>query len=391
MLTLKTTELQSLINKALKGASHNILYPTTTMVDIDASNGVLKLTTTDSKNYLIVKTEIPKDMTFGAALPIDTFAKLILKTTSETISIDVVDNTLKVTGNGTYTIGLTSVYENEVTRFYAPELTNEENRLDYVTELDIAKIRAIVSSNSSSLSETLEFQALTGYYMDAKQTISTDGIVITRNSLGMFEKPVLISKELMSLLTLIEEEKASVCVYEDLSIKVETKTMDIVGHLMEEITDYPVDTVNGLVDELNTRKKAQNAARNDNPEFDEKEYALGFTQIAITVSDLKEFVDEVSDENKNTMERICRMAGGLGIIVVCSGLMADITRYNEIESLTKVIVANQNGLVTGGTPAQCPYFESNLKFSERDIEAGEGNAYAFSGGNCVRIKLPNQE
>ena len=148
------------------------------------------------------------------------------------------------------------------------------------------------------------------------------------------------------------------------------------------------DILNKLVDELNTRKRQQNAAKKDSPEFDEKEYSLSFEQTAIVIDDLKEFVDTVSDNNRNTTERICRMAGGLGIIVICAGRASDISRYNEIESLTRVIVANQNGLALGGTPAQYPYFRNNLKYSEKDIEAGEGNAYSFIDGICRKIKLP---
>ena len=153
--------------------------------------------------------------------------------------------------------------------------------------------------------------------------------------------------------------------------------------------DVGISAVLGdLVDQLNTRKRQQNAAKKETPDFDEKEYARTFEQTAIVIDDLKEFVDEVSNNNKNTMERICRMAGGLGIIVICAGRVSDISRYNEIESLTRVIVANQNGLALGGTPAQYPYFRNNLKYSEKDIEAGEGNAYSFVDGVCRKIKLP---
>ena len=148
------------------------------------------------------------------------------------------------------------------------------------------------------------------------------------------------------------------------------------------------EIMNYLVAQLNTRKKQQMAAKKEQPGLDEKQFALNFDQIAIFVDDLKEFVDEVSDDNRNTMERICRMAEGLGVIVICAGRTADIAHYNEIESLTRVIVANQNGFVLTGTPAQYPFFRNNLKYSEKGIEAGEGNGYAFIDGVCRKIKRP---
>ena len=80
------------------------------------------------------------------------------------------------------------------------------------------------------------------------------------------------------------------------------------------------------------------------------------------------------------------MAQGLGVIVLCTGRMSDISKYNEIESLTRVVVGNQNGLVTDGTPSQHGYFQNNLRFTDRDLEAGEGLSYMFDGGNCIKIK-----
>lgn len=143
-----------------------------------------------------------------------------------------------------------------------------------------------------------------------------------------------------------------------------------------------------LVGYLNDRKKSQNQARQiDGEEFDEKTFIANYELLCIVIDDLKEFVDKVSDSSKNTMERICRMAQDLGVIVLCAGRMSDIAKYNEIESLTRVIVANQNGLVMNGTPAQHEYFQNNLKFTERDLEAGEGFSYQFSGGKCIKIKM----
>lgn len=143
-----------------------------------------------------------------------------------------------------------------------------------------------------------------------------------------------------------------------------------------------------LVGYLNERKKAQNQARQiDGEIFDEKAFISDYELLCIVIDDLKEFVDKVSDNSKNTMERICRMAQDLGVIVLCAGRMSDIAKYNEIESLTRVIVGSQNGLVMNGTPAQHGYFQNSLKFTERDLEAGEGLSYQFAGGKCIKIKM----
>ena len=153
--------------------------------------------------------------------------------------------------------------------------------------------------------------------------------------------------------------------------------------------DVAVTTIlDELVSYLNERKKAQNQARQiDGDKKKKKTFISDYELLCIVIDDLKEFVDKVSDNSKNTMERICRMAQDLGVIVLCSGRMSDIAKYNEIESLTRVIVGNQNGLVMNGTPAQHSYFQNNLKFTDRDLEAGEGLSYQFANGKCIKIKM----
>ena len=150
-----------------------------------------------------------------------------------------------------------------------------------------------------------------------------------------------------------------------------------VGEMLAELVGY-----------LNERKRSQNQARAiDGGSFDEKEFISRYEMLCIVIDDLKEFVDTVSDNNKNAMERICRMAQDLGVVVLCAGRMTDISKYNEIESLTRVIVGNQNGLVMNGTPAQHSYFQNNLKYTERDAEAGEGLSYMYAGGKCIKVKF----
>ena len=87
------------------------------------------------------------------------------------------------------------------------------------------------------------------------------------------------------------------------------------------------------------------------------------------------------------MERICRLAQNLGVVVITAGRIADLSKYNEIESLTRVIIGNQNGLALSDTPATYNYFQNNLKYNEKDVPAGEGNGFVFNNGKCYKVKL----
>lgn len=144
-----------------------------------------------------------------------------------------------------------------------------------------------------------------------------------------------------------------------------------------------------IVEQLNVRKRAQNQARSmAGDSFSEAEFIAGYEQICLFIDDLKEFIDAVSDNNKNSMERICRLAQGLGVLVFAAGRVSDLERYNEIESLTRCIVANQNGIGLGGSASIHTFLRNDLNYKEKDVEAGEGNGYLFNDGHCCKIKLP---
>lgn len=142
-----------------------------------------------------------------------------------------------------------------------------------------------------------------------------------------------------------------------------------------------------LIEHLNTRKRAQNQARQvEGDALDEKQFIASYEQLCIIVDDIKEFVDAVTDASRNSMERICRLAQNLGVIFLCAGRVSDVTKYNEIESLTRAIIANQNGIALDGTPAQYGFFPNNLKYQERETEVGEGDGMLFVNGRCSRFK-----
>lgn len=152
--------------------------------------------------------------------------------------------------------------------------------------------------------------------------------------------------------------------------------------------DAVTEMLTELVEHLNVRKRAQNQARQvEGDSFDEKAFISTYPMLCIVIDDLKEFVDAVSNSNKNSMERIVRLAQNLGVIVLTAGRMSDVSKYNEVESLTRVIISNQNGIAVAGTPAQMGFFQNNLKYTEKDAEPGEGNGYLFINGKCSRIKL----
>ena len=118
-----------------------------------------------------------------------------------------------------------------------------------------------------------------------------------------------------------------------------------------------------------------------------EDFIQDYEMLCVVVDDLKDYVEAASSANTDSLERICRLAQNLGVIVLCAGRMADISKYNEIESLTRCIVAYQNGIALGATPAQTAIFNNSLRYNEKDVDLGAGNAYQFVKGKSIKVKL----
>jgi len=140
---------------------------------------------------------------------------------------------------------------------------------------------------------------------------------------------------------------------------------------------------------MTERKHAQAQARAERGDsFSEAEFANELDLICIFIDDVKSFVDEVSDRCLKAMERFCRLAQGLGLMVFAAGRVSDLEKYNEIEALTRAIVANQKGIGLGGSAAIHSFLRNDLSYKEKEVEAGEGNGYLFDNGHCRKVKLP---
>lgn len=240
---VKTTILQEMVSKAVKGASCNRMIPITGLIEIKVNDGVLSLTTTDAINTLILsKKDIPGD-DFYAVVPIDIFSKLVAKTTAEYISLAVDGGILEITGNGSYRMELPLDEEGEPIVF--PSITFDTKVP--ATYINATSIKRILETNKASLAETMEVPCLTGYCCLPDMIISTDSFKVCGNAIKVFAEPVLISTELMDLLSLIDSEKISVQQSDD-ELLFEAEGITIYGVELEGMSEYPVDAIKAYLE-----------------------------------------------------------------------------------------------------------------------------------------------
>lgn len=241
-----SSRMKEAVNKAIKGAGFNNLIPITSMIGIKLSDGRLRLLTTDMTNTLCIIIDKVAGEDMDITVDADKFGKLIAKTTSEDIDLSVKDDILYVKANGTYKIPLISDEEGLVT---FPGLAETKGK---TTNVKLTSIMQAYNINKSALAKTLENPALTGYYC-GDMVISTDANVITFNDFKMFEQdePLLISPQLMQLLTLNKQEDIKLIVDKTLLTFV-ADDMVVQGAVMEGIEDFPADDVKAYLDEAFT-------------------------------------------------------------------------------------------------------------------------------------------
>lgn len=241
-----SSRMKDAVNKAIKGAGFNNLIPITSMIGIKLEGGKLRLFTTDMTNTLCIIIDKVSGEDMDITVDADKFGKLIAKTTSEDIDLSVKDNILYVKANGTYKIPLISDEEGLVT---FPGLVETKGK---TTNVKLTSIMQAYNINKSALAKTLENPALTGYYC-GDMVISTDANVITFNDFKMFEQdePLLISPQLMQLLTLNKQEDIKLIADKTLLTFI-ADDMIVQGAVMEGIEDFPADDVKAYLDEAFT-------------------------------------------------------------------------------------------------------------------------------------------
>ena len=243
-LTIKTTELQDMVSKASKCVSNNKLIPITSLMNIKVCNHKLTLTTTDAINYFYVsKLELVDCEDFEISVLADLFIKLVQKTTSDNITLEVIDGTLKVKGNGTYTMELPLDENGGIIKF--PNKFPESSESKGIIKL--TAVKSIVNYNKASLALNMEVPSLTCYYC-GDSVVTSDRYKICKTGIKMFNEPRLITSNLMELLSILSKEDIEVYSGDNCLI-FETDLESIYSPITDGIETFPIQAIEGLVEQ----------------------------------------------------------------------------------------------------------------------------------------------
>lgn len=239
---IKTTELQEMVGRVSQCVSNNKLIPLTSLMSIAVEDGTLILTTTNATEYYYSYSESDVDCEdFEVSVLADLFTKLIQKITTEEIKISVENEQLKVLANGVYTFEL-PLDENGIIKF--PKKLKDDFCND-LGQIELQKVKDIISTNKASLATGMEIPVLTTYYC-GDSVITSDQKTICRYDVKTLEKPILIPETLMELLSTVSSDTINVA-GTDKGIWFTTTHEIIYTPATMSADEFPVTKINELI------------------------------------------------------------------------------------------------------------------------------------------------
>lgn len=245
-ITIETSKLQELSSKAIKGSGRSPLLAVTMFMSIEGVNGNLTLTTTDRINTLAVvgKGVIKeKEENFYTCVDSDLFNKLVSKTTSKEIILEVTENCLMFKGNGVYSLPIAVDERNIVVRIPNFPVELKESKEE---EISVSKLKDILTFNKPSIAKTMEKPEYTGYFIDKEGVITYNEITACVNKTEMPINKALIPYNLAELFSIITTEKAFIKM-NDKRILIEAGDVIINGALMEQVDLFPAAPLRDLI------------------------------------------------------------------------------------------------------------------------------------------------
>lgn len=242
-IKLKTSILQDLVNKSVKGMGTNKMLPITEMIGININGPKISLLSTDGSNKVEVMGTIEGNTeSIQAAVAGKTFANLIQKTTTENVTLIFEDNKLTVKGNGTYTFPLSIDEDDDLVKMSSIDVEGLDTK-----EVLSKDLKQSYDINKESVALTMETPAYTGFYYDKDGAITTNSLKVSYIKNSLFNNPVLLFKSFAALFELFEEETVKIA-ENNSAVFVITPSLVIKGQKKTEVLEFPVDQIKTLLD-----------------------------------------------------------------------------------------------------------------------------------------------
>lgn len=244
-MKIKTETLQSMVDRASKCVSNNKLIPLTSLMNIKVEEGILTLTTTDATNYFYVSSKDKLDCEdFEVSVLADLFIRLVLKTTSEYIELNLEPSALKIKGNGNYSMEL--ILDENGSNVKFPVKYDEKEFRKNLGIIKLTTVNNILNYNKASLAVGLSVPSLSCYYC-GNSVITSDRLKICANKIKIFDEPKLLTPRLMDILSIMSSENIMITGSDD-DLVFCTDEEKLYSPITAGVETFPVNAINNLVD-----------------------------------------------------------------------------------------------------------------------------------------------
>ena len=242
-LKIKSIILKDIVNKVIKASTNNKMVPLTSLISINVKNGIINVVASDAINYFEVSAECSASEDFSVVVRGELFSKIVSKTTSEFITLELTNNVLNFTGNGTYKIDLPLDEEGQLIKYPVYWTMGD------ITEsgtIKLATIKSAILANKPALALTPEAPYLMNYYC-GDSIVSADSYNICINKVKVFENPLLLSSMILDLLSLFTAETIEYK-SDGSRIAFTSGSMKLYAKAQKDIEEYPIDAIMGYTE-----------------------------------------------------------------------------------------------------------------------------------------------
>lgn len=194
-MIIRLDELKPICSKILFALDSSGISELTDVVQIKSEDSNVTLNVTNSEYFVTIKLPSTGINDFNATINADSFLKLIPQFTKEEVELEVVENALKVTCDGKYTLPL--IYDNNnMLELPKIEIDNIKNQFD----IESTVLKSILDYNSKEFNKgEIVKPVQTLYYIDEKGAITfTSGACV--NSFELAEPiKILLNQKLVRL------------------------------------------------------------------------------------------------------------------------------------------------------------------------------------------------
>ena len=346
-MKLKTTDLQSALAKAVRGATNDKSYPITECIGIKDVPSGLMFTTTSGVNYLYVFMEC-EPCEFNITINAEKFTKLISKITKDEVDLTVKDNILYITTvSGEYKIGLELDEKGDPIRF--PDPAADFDGPDKKIKLE--DIKSIIQYNKSSLlTEVKSAPCYANYYISKDAVISTDSNRLCKNLVSVSDKSILLSPETVDLLDLMTEPEVKMILGEK-AVLFRTNDVEVYGNIPEGFESYnkTVTGISKIIDaELTANCKVSRQELLNvldrvgvfvDQKYDKNVIKLDFTKEGITITSMSSNASDVVEyaELQNYEEYSCCLNISLFVSLLKSHTTDKISLFFGNDRIVKIV------------------------------------------------------